>query len=144
MNDGNERKLGRPTAYSPELGEAICELLAEGKSLTSICKRDDIPVSDRTVRTWAADPEHPFSPHYARAREVGYSVMADQMLDLADNVSEDQAAVAKVHRQIETRKWLLSKALPKIYGDKLAIGGDPDTGPIKHIIEHVYVKPAGN
>ena len=139
-----EAAKGRPSVYTPEVGETICGLLAEGKSLTSICKRDDIPVSDRTVRTWAADPEHPFSPQYARAREVGYSVMADQMLDLADNVSEDQAAVAKVHRQIETRKWLLSKALPKVYGDKLAIGGDPDTGPIKHVIEHVYVRPPGS
>ncbi len=45
--------------------------------------------------------------------------------------------------QVDTRKWLLSKALPKVYGDKLAIGGDPDIGPVKHVIEHIYVRPNG-
>ena len=39
---------------------------------------------------------------------------------------------------------MLSKALPKVYGDKLAIGGDADADPVKHVIEHVYVRPKGN
>ncbi len=62
------QKQGRPTIYTPELGETICGLLAEGKSLSSICREHpDLP-SERTIRRWALDPEHPFSPQYARAR----------------------------------------------------------------------------
>jgi hypothetical protein len=30
---------------------------------------------------------------------------------------------------VDTRKWLLSKALPKVYGDKIAHTG-PDGGPL--------------
>ena len=68
MNDTNEPRPGRPTAYTPELGEAICELLAEGKTLKAICRMDDIEVAESTVRSWAVNPEHPFSALYARAR----------------------------------------------------------------------------
>jgi hypothetical protein len=59
---------GRPTLYSDELGTRICELLAAGHTLSSVCKdHPDLP-SERTIRRWALDPEHPFSPQYARAR----------------------------------------------------------------------------
>jgi hypothetical protein len=77
MGDSNA-KQGRPTLHTPELGMRICELLAEGRTLSSLCKEcPDLP-SERTVRRWALDTEHPFSPQYARAREVGYHSMADE------------------------------------------------------------------
>jgi hypothetical protein len=44
--------------------------------------------------------------------------------------------------RVDTRKWLLSKALPKIYGDKLALGGDQDAPPITlRTIKRVIVRP---
>ena len=64
----DEPKQGRPTAYTPDLGETICALLAEGMTLNAICSRDDIPVAESTVRSWAINVEHPFSANYARAR----------------------------------------------------------------------------
>ena len=82
--DARSRR-GRPTAYTPELGETICALLAEGNTLSSICKKHSGLPSERTIRRWALDPEHPFSPQYARAREIGYHKMADDLLDIADN-----------------------------------------------------------
>ncbi len=135
---------GRPTLYTEELGPRICELLAEGNTLSSICKEHPELPSERTIRRWALDAEHPFSPQYARAREVGYHKMADDGLDIADASETDAGQVARDRLRVEYRKWLLSKALPKVYGDKLAIGGDPEAGPVKHIVEHVYVRPDGN
>jgi hypothetical protein len=123
MDDVNEPKPGRPTAYTPELGEAICGLLAEGMSLNAICKRNDIAVAESTARSWAIDPEHPFSANYARARAVGYHKMADDALDIADATETDTGQVARDRLRVEYRKWLLSKALPKIYGDKLELNG---------------------
>lgn len=120
---GNGAGPGRNTLYTEELGLRICELLCEGKTLTRICKEHpDLP-SDRTIRRWALDLEHPFSPQYARAREIGYHAMADDYIDIGDAVTEDAAAVAKARLRAESRKWLLSKALPKIYGDKLELSG---------------------
>lgn len=120
---------GRPSVYTPELGELICERLADGETLTSICK-DDLMPSGKTVRTWAADNSHPFSPQYIKARFVGYMKMADDILDIADENSNDTyttddgkekvntEVVKRSQLRVDTRKWLLSKALPKIYGDK--------------------------
>jgi len=121
---------GRPILYTEELGNRICELLAEGKTLTSICKENpDLP-SDRAIRRWASDEEHPFSPQYAHARLVGYHVLADETLDVADGKDAEDGKrtepgqVARDRLMVDTRKWLLSKALPKIYGDKLELAGN--------------------
>lgn len=129
-----EPKRGRKGAYTDALGRRICEYLADGETLISVCRRDDIQVSERTVRTWAADPDHPFSPNYARAREIGYHRLADQIIEIADNVTItdtlDPATVQRDRLRVEARKWLLSKALPKIYGDKVELTGK-DGGPIE-------------
>ena len=122
MTDEEPASKGRPTFYTPVLGEAICELLAEGTTLNVICKRDDIPVAESTVRSWAINAEHPFSAKYARAREVGYHKMADDALDDAAETATGQ--VARDRLRVEYRKWLLSKALPKVYGDKVELSGN--------------------
>lgn len=74
------------------------------------------------------DVEHPFSPQYARAREIGYHSWSDGMVDIADDASGD---AVRDRLRVDTRKWLLSKALPKIYGDKTQteISG-PNGGPL--------------
>jgi len=66
------------------------------------------------------------------------------MADIADSTETETGQVARDRLRCETRKWMLSKALPKVYGDKLAIGGDADADPVKHIIEHVYVRHPGS
>jgi hypothetical protein len=125
-------KHGRKSVYTDELGQMICERLAQGRTLTSVCKDADIPATAQAVRVWAMDPEHPISLQYARAREVGYQAMADETVDIGDQVFEDPGSVAKARLRVDTRKWLLSKALPKIYGDKVALT-DADGG--KFVIE---------
>jgi len=41
--------------------------------------------------------------------------MADEVMEIADDKSGDPA---RDRLRLDTRKWLLSKALPKIYGDR--------------------------
>ena len=89
--------------------------------------------NERTVRRWALDNKEAFAEKYSRAREIGYLSMADEMLEIADDGSNDwmlrqhagnQSCTAngehiqRSRLRLDTRKWLLSKALPKIYGDK--------------------------
>ena len=126
---------GRPSIYTPEIAALICERLAEGWTLREVCKADDMPV-ESTVRNWALTDHEGFFAHYAKAREIGYHAMADETLDIADNAANDwmerngeddagwQANGEHIQRsrlRIDTRKWLLSKALPKVYGDKAQI-----------------------
>ena len=124
---------GRPTEYSEGLAQKICAELAEGRSLRDVCSSDDMP-GETTVRRWALEDREGFSAHYARARELGYLAMAEELLEIADNGQNDwmerhgdedagwQANGEHLQRsrlRVDTRKWMLSKVLPKVYGDKI-------------------------
>ena len=128
---------GRPSAYTPEIAIEICQRLSEGESLTSICKDEHIP-ANATVRSWALDNVEGFSAQYTRARELGYSLLAEEMMEIADTPVIGSKTTSKAtgiettegdmieHRrlQVDTRKWMLSKMLPKVYGDKLSLDAD--------------------
>jgi hypothetical protein len=70
---------------------------------------------------------------YARAKRIGVQGMADETLEIADDGSNDTytdengndrvntEVVARSRLRVDTRKWLLSKIMPKVYGDKLDI-----------------------
>ena len=105
---------GRPSIFSPELADRLCERLADGETLRAICRDEGMP-DERTVRRWALDDVEGFAGHYARAREIGYQGMADDLTEIADAKDGDPA---RDRLRVDTRKWLLSKALPKIYGEK--------------------------
>jgi hypothetical protein len=65
-------KRGRPSLYSPEIAEEICERLASGESMRRICQDEHMP-GRRTVEGWMdADPD--FRAKCARAREAGYLI----------------------------------------------------------------------
>ena len=81
-------KRGRPTLYAPELAASICERLAAGETLIAICEGADMP-SDTTVRGWALEDRGGFFSQYARAREIGYQRMADELVSIADAAGGD-------------------------------------------------------
>ena len=107
----------RPTGLTDKLAADICRRLADGKTLRAVCRTPGMP-SERTVRTWALEDEA-FAPKYARARDIGYQGLFDQILEIADNPASDPATVNRDRLRIDARKWMLAKALPKMYGDKL-------------------------
>jgi hypothetical protein len=123
------KRRGRHSHYTPELGRAICKMLAAGMTLQAVCRRPSMP-HERTVRDWALDVDHPFSPQYARAREIGYHRMADEIIEIADAYTIkdvlDPHVVQRDRLRIETRKWLMAKALPKMYGEKTEVNVNAD------------------
>lgn len=126
-----QAKQGRPSVYSKEIADLICRALADGGSLNSICKAENMP-SEATVRSWALDDVEGFSANYARAREIGYDKLAEELLEIADTPLVGTKTITKLtgvettegdmveHRrlQVDTRKWMLSKMLPKRFGDR--------------------------
>jgi hypothetical protein len=122
--------MGRPSDYTAELAATICSRLAAGETLRAVCRDEDMP-PESTVRGWALEDRDGFSAHYAKAREIGYMAMADEALEIADDgkndtyKTEDGAeatnhdVIARSRLRVDTRKWLLSKALPKVFGDKI-------------------------
>lgn len=122
------KPTGRPSSYTDEVAADICAMIAEGRSLKSICSDEGMPHMS-TVFRWLGVHET-FRDNYARARDAQADVFADEMTDIADFADMDAAAVAKARLQIDTRKWVASKLKPKKYGDKLGLT-DGDGGSIR-------------
>ena len=127
MADG----IGRPSIYTPELATEICTRMADGRSLRSVCRDEDMPGLTTVVRWFKEADKEDFRAQYAQAREAMADAMAEEAIDLSDDVAPEPGPVGKARLQVDTRKWFLSKVAAKKYGDKLAIGGDKDADPIK-------------
>lgn len=146
-------KGGRPSTYSDAIAERICDMVANGVPLIQVCEAEDMP--DRTtVRRWRA-ANNTFRLMYAQAREEFADSLADELLKLADESREGVKVkdgpngqevttgdmVERTRLQIETRKWLASKILPKKYGDKLDVTSDgKELGPTTIVREIIHKK----
>jgi hypothetical protein len=81
------KKVGRPTMYSAELAERICQRIENGESERRIAMDDDMP-SQSTMWRWKE--EHPeFCKQSARAREVSAEKFNDELLELQENLNNE-------------------------------------------------------
>jgi hypothetical protein len=133
--DEQRKKMGRKSKYSEAIAQEICDRIAEGETLSSICKDKHMPDTS-TVWRWRKE-NNEFSQCFARAREIGFDAIADEALRIADTpeigevVEYDEAGkVVKrrtedmlQHRKLQCwmRLQLLSKWDPKRYGDRTAV-----------------------
>lgn len=123
---------GRPTDYTQELADTICERLSEGESLRTVCKADDMP-NKASVFRWIRTHKE-FCDQYTRAKQESADALIDGMLDIADDANNDYMErlgkdgqtegyqlngehVNRSRLRIETRKWLAIKLQPKKYGE---------------------------
>tara|TARA_R110000868_G_scaffold391047_1_gene660941 strand:- start:368 stop:778 length:411 start_codon:yes stop_codon:yes gene_type:complete len=117
-----------PEGYGQETADAICELLADGKSLRAICTAPEMP-STSTVCKWLARNTE-FAEQYARARELQADALFDEILDIADKGLTALDAAEDRRIQIDARKWMAGKLKGK-YSDKVKhVGGDDGDNPI--------------
>lgn len=122
-------KCGRPSKYSVGLGTEIAKRISKGESIKRICKADDMP-SPATIFTWLLDEDKKvFLDQYEKAMNAKAEMMFDELLEIADKEGKD---VMRARLRIDTRKWYLSKVLPKKFGEKLDLtsGGDKIGGAI--------------
>lgn len=122
-------KVGRPSKKTPEICADICVHLAEGRSLVSWCQIDG-NVKYATVLEWLKADED-FAGNYARARQDQADRLAEEILDIADESSNDtytdedgneqtnHEVVARSRLRIDARKWYAGKLRPKVYGDRI-------------------------
>lgn len=123
--------LGAPKfPWTEDVEDEILSRLAGGESLTDICgpNRDDWLPTDRTVYRRLAEDDA-FSRKYARAREIQAHREADEIRVIADMATAETVNAARL--QVDVRKWRASKMAPKVYGDKLAVGGADDLPPVQ-------------
>lgn len=137
---------GRPSSYRPDIGDIICERLVEGESLRSICRDPDMPVVSTVFRWIRMNPE--FSKQYADAREHQADTLADEILEIADNSTNDWMEkhgkddagwqlngdhYQRTRLRVDTRKWIASKMKPKKYSDRMELTGEGG-GPVAFVL----------
>lgn len=116
---------GRPTEYTPELGDEICVGLEDGESLLSVCRR--LNLKESTVRRWAKDHPDTFGAKYTRAREDGDDIEFERLWELASEeppvgkYGVDAGWVTWKRNQIDTAKWMLARKRPKKYSEKVDV-----------------------
>lgn len=112
-------KLGRPAVIRTEANAAlICERIASGESLRSICRDPAMPSPD-AVRVWLGD-DPAFQAQYAMARSAQAEHYVQEIIEIADDRTDDPAS-RRV--RIDARKWIACKLLPKAYGERVQIEG---------------------
>lgn len=135
--------MGATSKFTQEIADKICEELStSSKSLRTICKQHGMPAV-RTVLNWLSEGEKAekeddkmklFLHQYARAREAQADFLAEEIIEIADDGSNDLMTITKgdvsyevenkevTNRsklRVDARKWVASKLKPKKYGDKL-------------------------
>lgn len=127
-------KVGRPTSYTQELADKICEELATGYSLRTVTKDLKLPSMETVFRWIRTHPE--FREQYIRAKQEAADAMAEELLDISDDGTNDFMEddyhkgrtpgytingenIQRSKLRVDTRKWLMAKMKPRVYGDKL-------------------------
>lgn len=123
---------GLPSEFTQDMADKICDRLALGESLRSITADEAMPASSTVFKWLNQYPE--FAEQYARAREAQADTLFDEMLDIADDGSNDWMeshskegenigwrengeAIRRSQLRIDARKWMAGKLRPKKYGD---------------------------
>ena len=118
--------------------EQILALLADGESLSAICRRDDMPCW-RTVHNWM-DADKEYAAQITRAREIGYALRAERAVEQA-KVADD---AAKGRLAFDAERWFLGK-LSNAFAEKQKVEhSGPNGAPIATTqrIERVIIDPA--
>ncbi len=126
-------QMGRPEIYTEELALAFLTRVATTSfSIKTICEAEGMP-SVFTIYKWLNNNPD-FSKAYARAKEDQADYLAEEMLDIADDGSndymtvkmggksvrvEDKELTNRSRLRVDTRKWIASKLKPKKYADRI-------------------------
>jgi len=127
-------KPGQPTKYNKELALKICEFVADGYSLLKIGKMEGMP-HRASIHNWLLDDtklirektdtqsEIRFFDKYEESVNIRTENMFDELNDISD-ISDETESPSRSRLRVDTRKWYLSKIMPKKYGEKLDITSD--------------------
>jgi hypothetical protein len=149
--------------FDQDAADDLCEWIADGKSLKSWIEINATaggirvggrPLSARVIYRWVATVET-FAAAYAAAREDRADTLVDEILEIADNASDDAyiryvdgkpfaaidgTSIRRAEVMIKTRQWIAEKMKPASYGNRLDVtsGGRAIGAPVKDAAERLH------
>ena len=136
MAGKKKNKGGRPTHYTEELGIKICETIAtHAIGLGKLEKMYDFFPAKQILFGWMFKNKR-FYDQYLEARKIQSHVIADEALDMAENIPTyfddkgieriDPGILGRAKFNFECRKWHASKLEPKIFSDNYRPGNSDE------------------
>lgn len=116
--------------------EAICDRIALGEFLTQICNEPGMP-GRTTFYRWCRSDED-LDEMYRHAREDQMHGWAEEIVMVSDRIDKDGPrktpdSAVQVNRdrlRIDSRKFVMAKMHPKLFGDKTEV---EHSGKIVHV-----------
>jgi hypothetical protein len=113
------KDTGRPTDYTEELANKICDLFAMGYSMRQVCLEPGMPVPS-TIYLWLSKHKS-FSDKYVCAKADGQECIVDELSEIADKVLTGEYEPNQARVAADIKKWHVTKLAPKKYGEKQAV-----------------------
>ena len=142
----NPGRAGYSKEFKEELFSKVLDLIAE-KGLPVYKALKECGTSFNPFSEWLTEKKEN-NERYARACEIRAEYLESQMIDIADDSSNDikvdnngqeiinSENIQRSKLRVETRKWLMGKLKPKKYGDKIDI--TTDEKPIQPVLNIVF------
>ncbi len=126
-----------PVRFSEDLAREICIAISNSTlGIRDLCKMHSHWPNANTIMEWKI--MHPsFGELYARAKQSQVEILVDEIVQIADDTTHDTLTktnkdgdeyyvpnseyINRSRIRIDTRKWLASKLIPKLYGDKIQV-----------------------
>lgn len=128
-------KRARAVQYSAKLALDICDQIANGAALTTICAGAGMPHYATVMRWILVHPD--FAKDYDRARELQADYLAEQVLEIADKaaVRPNKAKSTAARNQMDARKWYAGKVRPKRWGDRVDVNVEAQVRPLETLTD---------
>lgn len=128
---------GRPEIYTQELADTVCERVSNGESMRAISRDDSMPCTSTMFKWIREDIE--FLQQYEIAKDQGCLAMSEDIISISDDGTNDYMemlsqngediegykqngeAIQRSRLRVDARKWILSKQMPKKYGDSSTV-----------------------
>lgn len=115
--------MGRPSTYTPQIGEKIAQLIAQDSTYEQIASVLGVPSG--TIWNWLLK-EPAFAEACAGARNAQAETIDNKMAIITEKLENGviEPDVARV--MLSSLQWRASKKNPRVYGDKTILSNDPD------------------
>lgn len=148
------KPVGSPGKYTDKIAKEICmEIATTTRGLQEICDANPPFPSPKTIYTWLTTKPD-FLQMYESAKRAQAQLLAEEIITISNTPKMGQITTTagkdekgkpiikevKVldmleHRklQVDARKWMAARLLPKKYGERLAV--DDGRDPLKELID---------
>jgi hypothetical protein len=121
-------KVGRPSKFTQEIADQICDLMAAGSDMIDAC--DTLKLNRRTVYRWMEDNPQ-FDAQCARARETLTDVRLKMIRDKITTAQEKGVDPALLRIQVAHEQWVAEKIAPRYQQRQRTELTGANGGPVK-------------